>query len=124
MAKKLFIGNLDFTINQDQLKEMFAVYGPVLSANIVIDKFSGRSKGFGFVEFENDEDAMKALAELNDSEQMGRNIAVKEAISREEQPIQPPIEKVTEEIEPVVEETLPEGNTEEPIEESVEKPIV
>lgn len=115
MAKKLFVGNLDFTVNQDQLREMFAVYGPVLSANVVIDKFSGRSKGFGFVEFENDEDAMKALAELNDSEQMGRTIAVKEAISREEQPIQPPIEKVTEEIEPVVEE---------PIEESAEKPIV
>jgi len=136
MAKKLFVGNLDFTVNQDQLKQMFAVYGSVLSANVVIDKFSGRSKGFGFVEFENDEDAMKALAELNNSEQMGRNIAVKEAISREEQPVQQPIEKATEEIEPVemptdepVEEMpVVEESAEEPVEkateESIEKPIV
>ena len=86
MAKKLFIGNLPFAINQDQLKEIFAVYGSVVSVNIVSDKFSGRSKGFGFVEFENDEDAAKAIEGLNNSEQMGRNIAVKEAIPRPEQP--------------------------------------
>ena len=87
MAKKLFVGNLDFSINQDKLKEIFASYGQIISANVVIDKFSGRSKGFGFVEFEKDEDAMKAVAELDNSEQMGRNIAVKEAISKIEQPV-------------------------------------
>ncbi|MDD2482918.1 MAG: RNA-binding protein [Candidatus Shapirobacteria bacterium] len=87
MAKKLFIGNLPFAINQDQLREIFAVYGSVASVNIVIDKFSGRSKGFGFVEFEKDEDAAKAIEGLNNSEQMGRNIAVKEAIPRPEQPL-------------------------------------
>jgi len=86
MAKKLFVGNLSFDINQDKLKEMFAVYGPVVAVNIVSDKFSGRSKGFGFVEFENEEDATKAIEGLNNSEQMGRNIAVKEAIPRPETP--------------------------------------
>ena len=87
MAKKLFVGNLPFAINQDQLKEIFAVYGQIVSVNIVTDKFSGRSKGFGFVEFENDGDAAKAIEGLNNSEQMGRNIAVKEAIPRPERPV-------------------------------------
>lgn len=84
MAKKLFVGNLSFSITQDQLKEIFEVYGKVTSVNIVIDKFSGRSKGFGFVEFENDEDAVKAIEALDNSEQAGRNMAVKEAIARPE----------------------------------------
>ncbi|MDD2225078.1 MAG: RNA-binding protein [Candidatus Shapirobacteria bacterium] len=84
MAKKLFVGNLDFSINQDKLQEIFTPYGQIVSVNVVMDKFSGRSKGFGFVEFENDEDAMKAVVELNDSEQMGRKIVVKEAIPRPE----------------------------------------
>jgi RNA recognition motif-containing protein len=86
MAKKLFVGNLPFSMNQQQLTDVFAPYGQIVSANIVFDKFSGRSKGFGFVEFEKDEDASKALAELNDSEQMERKIVVKEAIPRPEQP--------------------------------------
>jgi len=86
MAKKLFIGNLPFSMNQDKLTAIFAPYGNVVSLNIVSDRFSGRSKGFGFVEFEKDEDAMKAIAELNDSEQGGRKIAVKEAISKTETP--------------------------------------
>jgi len=86
MTKKLFIGNLPFSINQDQLTAIFAPYGQIVSANIVMDRFSGRSKGFGFVEFEKDEDAEKAAAELNDSEQMERKIVVKEAIPRPEQP--------------------------------------
>jgi RNA recognition motif-containing protein len=86
MAKKLFVGNLPFTMNQDQLTAVFAPYGNIVSVNIVSDRFSGKSKGFGFVEFEKDEDAMKALSELNDSEQMERKIVVKEAIARPEQP--------------------------------------
>ena len=86
MAKKLFVGNLPFSVNYDQLVAIFSPYGQVLTANIVSDRFSGRSKGFGFVEFEKDEDAMKAVDELNDSDQMGRKIVVKEAIPRPEQP--------------------------------------
>ncbi len=84
MAKKLFVGNLPFAMNDDQLREIFAAYGNVVSANVVIDRYANRSKGFGFVEFENEEDASKALASLNGTEQMGRNIAVKEALAKPE----------------------------------------
>jgi len=86
MVKKLFVGNLPFSVNYDQLVAIFSPYGQILTANVVSDRFSGRSKGFGFVEFEKEEDAMKAVAELNDSEQMGRKIVVKEAIPKSENP--------------------------------------
>jgi RNA recognition motif-containing protein len=82
MAKKLFVGNLPFAMTDANLGEIFSAYGAVTSANIVIDKFANRSKGFGFVEFENDEDAVQAMNALNGSEQMGRNIAVKEALPK------------------------------------------
>ena len=82
MAKKLFVGNLPFTMTDQNMTDIFSAHGAVISANIVMDKFSGRSKGFGFVEFENDEDAIKAMEALNESEQMGRNIAVKEALPK------------------------------------------
>jgi RNA recognition motif-containing protein len=120
MAKKLFVGNLSFNLTQDQFKDIFAAYGTVISANIVMDKFSGRSKGFGFVEFENDADAMKAMEGLNNSEQAGRNIAVKEAIARPEAPVAdvaPVMETPVTET-PVVEETA----TEEPVAEEPAAP--
>ena len=82
MAKKLFVGNLPFAMTDADLGAIFSAYGAVTSANVVIDKFSKRSKGFGFVEFENDEDAAKAMQALDNSEQMGRNIAVKEALPK------------------------------------------
>ena len=82
MAKKLFVGNLPFAMADADLNSIFSAYGAVTSANVVIDKFSKRSKGFGFVEFENDEDAAKAMQALDNSEQMGRNIAVKEALPK------------------------------------------
>jgi RNA recognition motif-containing protein len=86
MAKKLFVGNLPFAMNDGQLRDLFSQYGNVVSANIVIDRYAKRSKGFGFVEFENEEDAAKAMTALNGSEQMGRNIAVKEALPKPEKP--------------------------------------
>jgi RNA recognition motif-containing protein len=84
MAKKLFVGNLPFSMGQAQLMEIFKPYGEIVAANVVADRFSNRSKGFGFVEFANEEDAVKALGELNDSEQLGRKIVVKEALSKTE----------------------------------------
>lgn len=84
MAKKLFVGNLPFAMTDADLSSIFSAYGAVTSANVVVDKFSKRSKGFGFVEFENDEDAAKAMEALDNSEQMGRNIAVKEALPKPE----------------------------------------
>jgi len=82
MTKKLFVGNLSYNMTDDQLNAIFAAFGTVISANIVFDKFSHRSKGFGFVEFETEEQAQAAIQALDGSEQDGRNIAVKEALPR------------------------------------------
>ena len=79
MSKKLFVGNIEWGMTDDQLKELFAKHGEVEEAVIIKDKFSGRPKGFGFVTFANDEDADKAIAELNDFEVNGRKLAVNEA---------------------------------------------
>ena len=80
MAKKLFVGNIDWNASDEDLQELFAQHGEVEEAIIIKDKFSGRSKGFGFVKFVNDEDADKALAELDGHDLKGREIAVKEAL--------------------------------------------
>jgi len=84
MAKKLFVGNLDWGITDADLQEAFAAFGAVEEAIVINDKFSGRSKGFGFVTFTNDEEADKAIAELDGSELKGRNIAVNEARPKRE----------------------------------------
>lgn len=86
MANKLFVGNLSYNMTDDQLNAIFAAFGTVISANIVFDKFSHRSKGFGFVEFETEEQAQAAIQALDGSEQDGRNIAVKEALPRPDRP--------------------------------------
>lgn len=97
MAKKLFVGNLPFTMTDDQFRQIFAAYGNLVSANIVIDKYSQRSKGFGFVEFETDEAAAAAMQALDGSDQSGRKIAVKEALPRPERPAAPMQSAVQEE---------------------------
>lgn len=84
MAKRLFVGGLPYETTDIQLKEVFEKIGKVVSANVIVDKFSGRSKGFGFVEFEKEEDAAKAITELNDTEMGGRKLLVQEARPMEE----------------------------------------
>lgn len=86
MANKLFVGNLPFTMTDDQLMGIFAPYGQVVSANIVKDKYSGRSKGFAFVEYATEEEAKAAMQALDGSDQEGRKLAVKEALPRPERP--------------------------------------
>ncbi len=76
---KIYVGNLPFTIEDDKLKELFAPYGEIEEAIVIKDKFSGRSKGFGFVTFKEDESAKKAIAEMNDKEVEGRKLKVNEA---------------------------------------------
>lgn len=76
---KVYVGNLPFTVNDDKLRELFGAFGEVTEATIIKDKFSGRSKGFGFVTFANDEDANKAIAEMNKKQVEGREITVNEA---------------------------------------------
>ena len=79
MAKKLYAGNLSYNISEEELKNVFVAFGEVLSAKIITDAATGRSKGFGFVEMANDEDADKAIAGLNGTNVMDRAINVSEA---------------------------------------------
>lgn len=79
MAVKLFVGSLPFATTSDQLREIFAKVGQVAEANVVTDKMTGRSRGFGFVEMATDEDAKKAIEKLNGTEVEGRKIFVSEA---------------------------------------------
>ena len=83
MSTKLFVGSLPWSVNDEELKETFEKHGNVVSAKVVTDRNSGRSRGFGFVEMENAEDAQKAMSTLNDSEMGGRNIVVNEAKARD-----------------------------------------
>lgn len=79
MGKKLFVGNLPYSMSNDQLRELFAPFGETEEITIISDKFSGKSKGFGFVTFKEDADAEKALSELNGKEIDGRPMTVNEA---------------------------------------------
>lgn len=82
--KKLYVGNLPYSTTGDDLKQMFAAAGAVASASVIIDKMTGRSKGFGFVEFENDSEADKAIEMFNGKDMGGRPLTVNEA-----RPMQP-----------------------------------
>ena len=79
MSMKVYVGNLPFSIDDEKLRELFAPFGDIEEVQVIKDKFSGRSKGFGFVTFANKEDAEKAIAKLNDKETEGRNLKVNEA---------------------------------------------
>ena len=81
--KKLYVGNLPYNVTQEQLGEHFAQAGTVSSAAVITDRYSGQSKGFGFIEFENDEEADKAIEMLNGKDFQGREIVVNEARPQE-----------------------------------------
>ena len=76
---KIYVGNLPFSVDDDKLKEVFETYGEIEEVTVIKDKFSGRSKGFGFVTFKDDGDAKKAISEMNDKEVEGRRLKVNEA---------------------------------------------
>lgn len=82
MSTKLFVGSLPWTVTDEKLKEAFQAHGNVVSAKVVTDRATGRSRGFGFVEMGSSDEAQKAIKALNDSELGGRNIVVNEAKSR------------------------------------------
>ena len=79
MGTKLYVGNLSYSVTEEKLQEHFSRHGSVVSARIITDKFSGRSKGFGFVEMGSNEEAERATAALNGTEFEGRSIVVSEA---------------------------------------------
>jgi RNA recognition motif-containing protein len=89
MGAKLYVGNLPYSVTDDRLQQHFAHHGSVVSARIITDKFTGKSKGFGFVEMSSDQEAARATAALNGTDFEGRNIVVSEArpqAPREERP--------------------------------------
>lgn len=80
----IYVGNLSYRLQEKDLQEIFAEYGEVTSVKIITDKFTRRSKGFGFIEMTDDEAAQKAIGELDGAEVEGRNIKVNQARQREE----------------------------------------
>lgn len=86
MAKKLYVGGLPYSTTEDQLKDLFAQAGAVESGIIIMDKMTGRSKGFGFVEMSSDEDASKAIEMFDKKEYEGRTLTVNEARPMEARP--------------------------------------
>jgi len=89
LSAKLYVGNLEYSVTGDQLGEHFAQAGKVDSATVISDRYSGRSKGFGFVEMSSEEEAKKAIEMLNGKDFQGRNIIVNEARPRREGDFQP-----------------------------------
>jgi RNA recognition motif-containing protein len=86
MSKKLYVGNLSYTVSNSDLNKMFAVHGTVESASVITDRDTGRSKGFGFVEMSSDQEAKAAISALHGKDVDGRSITVNEARPREDRP--------------------------------------
>jgi len=86
MGKRLYVGNLSYSVDSSELETMFGAHGTVQSAEVVNDRMTGRSKGFGFVEMSTDEEAQAAIAALNGQDNNGRALTVNEAKPREERP--------------------------------------
>ncbi|MDM7921879.1 MAG: RNA-binding protein [Pyrinomonadaceae bacterium] len=84
MSNKLYVGNLSFRVTSEDLHEHFATAGTVNSANVVIDRETGRSRGFGFVEMASEDEANNAIAQFNGAEYDGRNMVVNEARPRDD----------------------------------------
>ena|SRR5690348_7033641 len=84
MAKKLYVGNLSYQVDSSELEQLFGQHGQVLSAQVINDRDTGRSKGFGFVEMANDNEAEAAIAALNGQQHNGRALTVNEARPRED----------------------------------------
>ncbi len=86
----IYAGNLAYSVTEDDLREAFAAFGEVANVQLITDKFSGQSKGFGFVEMPNNAEADEAIKSLNDTEMKDRNIKVNQAKPRGERPARRP----------------------------------
>ncbi|NKN32407.1 RNA recognition motif domain-containing protein [Marichromatium bheemlicum] len=86
----IYVGNLAYGVTQDELQAVFAAYGEISSVNLITDKFTGESKGFGFVEMPNNSEADTAIKALNDTPLKGRNMKVNQAKPRGERPSRGP----------------------------------
>jgi RNA recognition motif-containing protein len=86
MSQKLYVGGLPFSVTDTELEELFAPHGTIESAKVITDKYTGKSRGFGFVELSSSSEAEKAIEALNGTELEGRTITVNEARQREKRP--------------------------------------
>ena len=86
MPKKIYVGNLSYSVDDQELENIFSAHGTVTSARVIIDRYDNRSKGFGFVEMEDDAAALAAIEALNGSDQGGRELKVSEARERNDRP--------------------------------------
>jgi len=86
MGKKLYVGNLAYSVTDSTLQQIFSAHGNVTSAQVIMDRDTGRSKGFGFVEMGSDQEAQAAITALNGTEVEGRNLTVNEARPKTEGP--------------------------------------
>ncbi len=84
MGKKLYVGNLPYSVRDSDLEDLFSPHGSVQSAQVIIERDTGRSKGFGFVEMSNDQEAQEAISALNGRDMEGRTLTVNEARPKEE----------------------------------------
>ena len=82
----IYVGNLSYDVTEDEVRDIFSPHGEISSLSIIKDKYSGQSKGFGFVEMPNQAEAEEAIKALNESELKGRNIKVNQAKPKEERP--------------------------------------
>jgi RNA recognition motif-containing protein len=86
MGRKIYVGNLSYNVTSSDLEQLFTAHGQVQSAEVISDRATGRSKGFGFVEMGSDEEAAAAIAALNGTEHDGRNLTLNEAKPKENKP--------------------------------------
>ena len=86
MSKRIYVGNLPWSVTKDKLDELFSSFGEIEESLVVVNKYTGRSRGFGFVTFKNDADADKAIAEMNEKDVEERNLRVREAKPMREEP--------------------------------------
>lgn len=89
MSKNLYVGGLPYSIAAEKLQELFSAYGTVADARVITDKFTGQSRGFGFVEMSSDSEAEQAIQALNGSQLEGRKLVVNEARPQEKRPSSP-----------------------------------
>ena len=82
----IYVGNLPYTVTEDELRNLFGAFGEVSSANIITDRYTGQSKGFGFVEMPNQQEAEEAIGNINESSVQGRDVKVSEARPQKDRP--------------------------------------
>jgi len=82
----IYVGNLPYSVTDEELHNVFSAYGEVASAKVIMDRYTGRSRGFGFVEMDDEDEAKQAIASLNEQDLKGRNLKVNEAKPRNDRP--------------------------------------